>query len=218
MKRRLHRIGWFALGLMLMAGCRVDPAQAPPEKLQVPPGYVNQLQVEVDDRVLSFGPFVGYYFKPLSANDLERLDFICFNERSFYTRGLPANARLFEGKARWQRLPDAQMPVPGRNGRIVPVFFSEAPGAWLQSRPEPHSDYVHFHSAYDGRGAVRYGYWLKHVALAEFTYDMGGRVTQDSPLYHEVAIRAGQEVCTNHRIRPRSRQLSMEGGTYATDQ
>jgi len=43
-----------------------------------------------------------------------------------------------------------------------------------------------FHSAYDGRGAVRYGYWLAHTAKSRFTYDMGRRVDQTSPLYDPV--------------------------------
>ena len=30
------------------------------------------------------------------------------------------------------------------------------------------------------------GYWLRHVAVSEFTYDMGGRVGKESPLYHRV--------------------------------
>jgi hypothetical protein len=147
---------------------------------------VDRLQIDVGDRVLRFGPFVGYYFRPQTPGDLSRLDFICLNERSFYTRDLPPNTRLFEGQARWQRLPDPGIPVPADNRRIVPVFFSQAPAAWLAARPHPQEAYVHFHSAYDGRGAVRYGYWLRHIALERFTYDMGGRVKPDSSLYHKV--------------------------------
>lgn len=32
----------------------------------------------------------------------------------------------------------------------------------------------------------RHGYWLRHVGAAEFIYDMGGRVSSDSILYHRV--------------------------------
>lgn len=182
--RRLNLIV-FVLWIVLM-GCQADRSEHPSEQPPVPRGYVNRLQISVDDRVLSFGPFVGYYFKPHSAGDMRRLDFICFNERSFYTRDLPPHARLFEGQARWQRLPDHEIPIPVDNQRIVPVFFSRAPEAWLVNRPHPQDTYVHFHSAHDARGAVRYGYWFRHIALERFTYDMGGRVTSDSPLYHEV--------------------------------
>jgi hypothetical protein len=131
---------------------------------------------------------VGYYFKPAAAGDFSRLDFICFNERSFYTNDLPANARLFEGQAQLRRLTESGQPVPAPsdNERIVPVFFKQAPNAWLRTRPLPLDEYLHFHSAYDDVGAVRYGYWLRHVARAAFTYDMGGRVHSGSPLYHEV--------------------------------
>jgi hypothetical protein len=31
------------------------------------------------------------------------------------------------------------------------------------------------------------GYWLIHEATASFTYDMGGRVTPESPLFHETS-------------------------------
>jgi hypothetical protein len=130
---------------------------------------------------------VGYYFKPSPGGDLSRLDFICFNERSFYTNDLPANALLYKGSALWQRLPDEHGAIPAADGRrIRPVFFSQAPNAWLDSRPSPQDGYVHFHSAHDERGAVYYGYWLRHAAQARFTYDMGGRVSRDSPLYHRV--------------------------------
>ena len=40
---------------------------------------------------------------------------------------------------------------------IQPVFFSQAPDAWLSSRPSPQDAYVHFHSTHDrrGRGVLR---------------------------------------------------------------
>lgn len=182
------RAGWIAILLCLtLAACPGGSGQTPPEKPAVPRGYVDRLEIQVNDRVLSFGPFVGYYFKPADAGDLRGLDFICFNERSFYTRDVPAMTALFEGQAVWRRLPETGRAVPSAEGRrIVPLFFEDAPPAWRDSRPEPRDEYRHFHSAYDARGAVRYGYWLRHVALAAFTYDMGGRVGTDSPLYHEV--------------------------------
>lgn len=174
------------LGLVL-AGCPGGAADGTTGTPSVPRGYVNRLEIQVDGRVLSFGPFVGYYFKPAATGDLRGLDFICFNERSFYTRDVPANTALFEGQAVWRRLPEAGRPVPPADGRrIVPVFFETAPAAWRATRPEPREEFRHFHSAHDARGAVRYGYWLRHVALTRFAYDMGGRVDQHSPLYHRV--------------------------------
>jgi hypothetical protein len=188
MRQPLIKRGWIALGLTLaLAACQPDPGHTPPKQPPVPRGYLDRLEIQVDDRVLAFGPFVGYYFKPSSGGDLKRLDFICFNKDSFYTRDLPANTLLYTGKARWQRLPKAHTAMPGADGRrIVPLFFSQAPEAWRKARPVPQQDYLHFHSAYDGRGAVRYGYWLRHTAKARFTYDMGGRVAPDSALYHLV--------------------------------
>ncbi len=185
MMRRQINWGWIIVGLVL-AACQMETEEAPHDKPALPSGYVSRIEIQVDDRVLSFGPFVGYYFKPSSGEDLYLLDFVCFNERSFYTRDLPANTLLYKGQARWQRLPDTEDPLPTGNERIIPVFFTQAPKAWLNSRPDPKEEYVHFHSAYDGRGAVRYGYWLRHVAQVAFTYDMGGRVSQGSPLYHMV--------------------------------
>jgi len=192
MAPRRIRYCWAALLFLAWGGCQADPPETPAEKPSVPHGYVRQLEVQVDDRIFSFGPFVGYYFKPARNGDLTRLHFICFNERSFYTRDLPPNARLFEGEAQWRQLADNGHPIPAAEGRrIVPVFFPDAPDEWVDSRPNPKDAYLHFHSAYDGGGAVRYGYWLRHVALDAFTYDMGGRVTSDSPLYH--AVRPGPD-------------------------
>lgn len=151
----------------------------------VPRGYVSQIRVEQKDRILNFGPFVGYYFRPETRGDFTRLKFVCFNERSFYTKDLPANARLFEGTAVLARLPDADFTLPD-SARINPVYFSEAPSPWIDSRPEPRDEFLHFHSCYDVRGPVLTGYWLRHEAVSEFTYDMGGRVDRESPLYHEV--------------------------------
>lgn len=172
---------------LVFAGCSDGSSGTPSEMPEVPRGYVNRLEIQVDGRVLSFGPFVGYYFKPAGRGDLQGLEFICFNERSFYTRDVPVNTRLFEGQAVWRQLPETDRPVPDADGnRMVPVFFEAAPAAWRDARPEPREEYRHFHSAHDAGGAVRYGYWLRHVALARFIYDMGGRVDTGSPLYHSV--------------------------------
>jgi hypothetical protein len=129
---------------------------------------------------------MGYYFKPVDPGDLSRLRFVCFNEAGFYTKDMPDNSRIFEGEARLARLPDTGTPLP-QNGRISPMFFKDAPKAWRSSRPEPRDEFVHFHSCYDSQGPVRLGFWLRHRALGVFTYDMGGRVGQDSPLYHRAA-------------------------------
>ena len=179
---------WIATALCLvLVACSGGSGKTSAEKPPVPRGYVDRLEIQVADRLFSFGPFVGYYFKPAPQGEFEQLDFICFNERSFYTRDLPANTALFEGQAIWRRLPEADRSIPPAEGRrIVPVFFDEAPQAWRDSRPAPGEEFLHFHSAYDGRGAVLYGYWLRHVSLARFTYDMGGRVAATSPLFHEV--------------------------------
>ncbi|MFW6297614.1 MAG: hypothetical protein ACOC03_03840 [Desulfosalsimonas sp.] len=153
--------------------------------LDVPRGYVSEVQVEDGDRLLHFGPFVGYYFKPETPGDFTRLEFVCFNERSFYTKDVPENAKLYEGTAVLTHLPSADFEIP-ESSRINPVYFSEAPAGWLETRPEPKDAFVHFHSCYDAQGAVLAGYWIKHDAVAEFTYDMGGRVDPDSSLYHKV--------------------------------
>lgn len=178
-----------AIGLALLAGlmggvsCRRGPV--PDEPHVVPRGYLAVLQLDHEGRRLGFGPFVGYYFKPDRPGRLEALSFVCFNERQFYTRDLPATARLFQGTAVLTTLPDTGRDLP-RGSRINPVFFPDAPEAWRRSRPTSPEGYVHFHSCYNAAGPVRTGYWLRHVALTGFTYDMGGRVGPDSPLHHEV--------------------------------
>lgn len=187
LKRPAPRIGLSILLGLILASCSGGSDVTSSSSPKIPRGFVNRLEIQVGARVLSFGPFVGYYFKPSGGGDLQTLDFICFNERSFYTRDVPADTPLFEGQAVWRQLPETGRPVPAADGRrIVPVFFEAAPAAWRDSRPEPREEYRHFHSAHDARGAVHYGYWLRHVALARFTYDMGGRVDQGSPLYHHV--------------------------------
>ncbi|MCL7488451.1 MAG: hypothetical protein M8357_09795 [Desulfobulbaceae bacterium] len=176
-----------ALALVLISvlcSCRtVEPEQ---EKVHVPTGYYATLEVLHEGRLYRFGPFVGYHFRPREPTDLTRLDFLCFNERNFYTRDLPAGALLFTGEARLTELPAADLKIPQGNGRIIPIFADSIPDQWLATRPDPQDEYRHFHSCHDDRGAVLIGYWLRHVGEKTFTYDMGGRVDKDSPLYHRV--------------------------------
>lgn len=77
-------IAAFGILCLFAQGCEKSGTNAPAP--DVPRGYVSEIQVEVRDRLLNFGPFVGYYFKPEAPGDFTRLTFICFNERSFYTR------------------------------------------------------------------------------------------------------------------------------------
>lgn len=174
---------WFGLA---MTGCGPgNQTGTDPQVLNVPRGYVSVLEIEKEDRLLGFGPFVGYYFKPETPDDLDLVHFVCFNERSFYSSDMPANSKLFEGIAKLTDLADTGKALPD-NDRINPIFFPEAPSQWLESQPEPKDEFVHFHSCYDARGPVLTGYWFLHVATAAFTYDMGGRVGPDSPLFHKV--------------------------------
>ena len=169
-------------GLILMlTGCQDGPALD--NQPQVPRGYYAQLEIIHNGQQQTFGPFVGYYFKPVKPDNLEHLSFICFNERGFYTDQLHDGALLFTGDAVLTTLPDSQTrPYPEQ--RINPVFFESAPREWLASRPEPQEEYVHFHSAYNSQGAVLTGYWLRHRAKQPFTYNMGGRLNERSPLFH----------------------------------
>jgi hypothetical protein len=170
---------------LLLAGCK---SQGPPDNdgPDIPRGYRSTVQIHVDGRRLSFGPFVGYYFRPDDPHDLGVLRFVCFNERSFYTTSVAPDTLLYEGKAIQKTLPEAGYGIP-HQARINPVFFEDAPAAWRQTRPAPSNAYVHFHSCYSGRGAARTGYWLSHRALTNFVYDMGGRTGLESPLYHVVS-------------------------------
>nr|WP_320009643.1 hypothetical protein [uncultured Desulfobulbus sp.] len=152
----------------------------------VPRGYQQTVEIQVADQVLSFGPFVGYYFKPTQVPDTSRLEFLCFNERGFYTKDKPANTLLYSGSAVFQVLESSLQPIPMTGQRIVPLFFADAPEPWKQARPEPQEMFIHFHSAHNAQGAVYAGFWLAHQAEATFTYDMGGRIGPQSPLYHTV--------------------------------
>lgn len=170
-------VGW------LLSGCPAPHPDSVP--LDVPHGYVNRLWFHAEGVRVGFGPFVGYYFKPADPGKLTDLSFRCYNERQFYTSDLPANALLYEGTAVRATLPPEGV-IPEGSARIRPAFFQDAPKSWIQTRPGPKDEYLHFHSGYSGAGAARTGYWLRHVAVADFTYDMGGRVKQTSTLHHEV--------------------------------
>jgi len=164
----------------------------------VPHGYVAGLEVTWDGRRYGFGPFVGYYFRPDDPADLTRLRFLCYNERGFYASDAPENALLYEGEARLARLPDAGFSLPAEGGRIRPVLFADVPAPWLAARPEPQAEFVHFHSAYDATGPALVGYWLRHESRLHFTYDMGGRVGPEGPLYHPV--RPGPDLSFAHLV------------------
>jgi hypothetical protein len=153
--------------------------------LEVPRGYVDRLEINHGGSILKFGPFVGYYFKPQNIDDLTRLTFLCYNKDSFYTKDLAENALLFKGDAVFKELSDTGFSLPSEN-RINPVFFSDVPGVWLEQRPKPKNEYLHFHSCYDSQGPVLAGYWIRHTSEKTFTYDMGGRIGKESPLYHAV--------------------------------
>ena len=170
-------------GIAALFACSPGPGEV---ELRVPRGHSSRLELAIDGRLHGFGPFVGYYFRPDDPRDLGRLRFLCFNERGFYASDAAVNALLYEGEARLARLPSEDFPVPRGEDRIQPVFFTEAPAAWLATRPDPAEEFVHFHSAYDATGPALAGYWLRHVAVASFTYDMGGRVCPGGPLHHVV--------------------------------
>jgi hypothetical protein len=159
--------------------------------VETPRGYYSQLEFIYQGEQLSFGPFVGYYFKPDNGDDLAQLEFRCYNERQFYTDQLPADALLFKGVALLSSLPKVRA-LPHSNARIEPVFFPQAPPEWLQSRPNPQKQFVHFHSAYDSSGPSYSGYWLRHQPVSSFIYNMGGRVGENSPLYHRATPDAPQ--------------------------
>lgn len=172
-----------------MSGCRSDQGTdvASDGVISVPHGYMARLEQVHDGRMIGFGPFVGYYFRPEDPGDLSRLRFVCFNENRFYSSDMPDGAKLYEGTAVRTTLPRAEGVIPAQ-ARINPVFFEETPEAWRDTRPEPRDEFVHFHSCYDAAGPVLTGYWIRHVAVSDFnfTYDMGRRVGKESPLYHRV--------------------------------
>ncbi|MEE4356181.1 MAG: hypothetical protein V2I97_06900 [Desulfococcaceae bacterium] len=172
----------------VMSGCRSDKGTdgSSDGPVTIPHGYMARLEQVHDGRMIGFGPFAGYYFRPDDPGNLSRLRFVCFNENRFYSSDMPDGAKLYEGTAVRTTLPRTDALIPAQD-RINPVFFPEAPEAWRSTRPEPRDEFVHFHSCYNGTGPVLTGYWIRHVAVSEFTYDMGGRVGKESPLYHRVS-------------------------------
>ena len=132
-------------GVYLMiaaAGCNGDrPTDRVP--LEIPRGYVDRLYIDTPDGMYFFGPFVGYYFKPIAPSDRTRLRFVTFNEGHFYTLDLPDNAKLYHGEARLVHLSQTDHELPRKN-RINPVFFDQAPDQWLNSRPAPQDQFSTF--------------------------------------------------------------------------
>jgi hypothetical protein len=187
---------------LVAAGCapRVEEAATPAATAPaitapaVPHGYSARLLISDGGQLYRFGPFVGYYFRPIERGDFSEVEFVCFNEDGFYTDDLPAGAKLFTGRGVMRRLEPVEGAMPDEGGRIRPVFFDAAPEPWLADRPEPQDEFVHFHSTYNASGATWLGYWLRHRAVAEFTYDMGGRLSPDSPLYHHVTPGVDRDV------------------------
>ena len=174
-----------AVLILVLAACSVESPQH--AKPKVPRGYSAVLHILVNGQQLGLGPFVGYYFRPKDPTDLSHLTFVCFNEQQFYTKNLPDGAQLYEGEAIQVTLPsDGILPEPAAE-RIHPVFEKDIPKAWLSTRPFPQDEFIHFHSCYNAVGPVLTGYWIRHVAVASFTYDMGGRVGAGSILYHQVS-------------------------------
>jgi len=181
--RTSPKLNFIAVLLLLLVACNGSQSSTP---TKVPRGYFSVLRMVENGRQIHFGPFVGYYFKPENPNDLSRLAFICLNERQFYTKDLLNGALLYEGEAIRTFLPPI-ISIPQSNGeRILPIFEDRIPDAWLATRPEPQNEFIHFHSGYNASGPVFTGYWLRHQAIAAFTYDMGGRVGPQSTLYHRV--------------------------------
>ncbi|MFN2256849.1 MAG: hypothetical protein ABR516_00010 [Desulfuromonadaceae bacterium] len=168
------------LGILLGG---VTPGHATDDVLR---GYYTQLEIAHQGRTLKFGPFVGYYFKPVSGADTSQLKFRCYNTDQFYTDELPPEALLFKGEAHLTTLPEVHL-IPNSGQRITPVFAAETPSAWQETRPQPQDEFRHFHSTYDYSGATYTGYWLRHKSVTDFVYNMGGRLSDDSPLYHQVS-------------------------------
>lgn len=169
--------------LIFISGC--DSNQAQTVGLDIPRGYVSTLEIEKNGQLIRFGPFEGYYFKPDAPENFSRLNLVCFNEKSFYTRDLPENSLLFKGEAVMTTLENLDVKKQGER-RIFPIFFKDAPDQWTRKRPYPIDEFVHFHSCYDAAGPVLTGYWIRHRGVVAFTYDMGQRVNKKSLLYHRV--------------------------------
>lgn len=179
---------WWLLLCLLLA---LPAATIAENRLEPPRGYYRQLEFVYHGQRLSFGPFIGYFFKPQDGDNLTRLDVLSYNERQFYTDQLPTDSLLFKGEAVLATL-DRVRAIPPAEQRITPIFFDQAPPQWLQGRPTPQEQFIHFHSAYDHNGAVYTGYWLRHQPVSTFTYNMGGRVGKSSPLYHQAEPGAPQ--------------------------
>ena len=102
----------------VMSGCRSDQERIGGDGssgggITIPHGYMARLEQVHEGRLIGFGPFVGYYFRPEDPRDLGRLSFVCFNEKRFYSSDMPDGAKLYEGTALLVTLPSADIVIPG---------------------------------------------------------------------------------------------------------
>jgi len=112
----------------VMSGCRSDQGTdgSSGGLAVVPHGYMARLEQVHDGRMIGFGPFVGYYFRPEDPEDLSWLRFVCFNENRFYSSGIPDGAKLYEGTALRATRPGSMSPSPPMKGSIR-YFFRKRP-------------------------------------------------------------------------------------------
>lgn len=184
--RGVKRVWVWALWACMFLGIPAGGLAQAEEGDPVPRGALQELIVEHQGQIYTFGPFVGYFFWPRKPGEVHKLRFVCMNDNQFYTKDMQAGALLFQGEAVFTCLPQNAVPRSAPGERMKPVFARDIPETWLSTRPEPSAEYRHFHSAHNAQGAVSCGYWMRHRSEHFFTYDMGGRVGPKSPLYHRV--------------------------------
>ena len=113
-------------------GCRSVKGESesdsiPDGVVAIPHGYMARLEQVHDGRMIGFGPFVGYYFRPETPRDLSRLSFVCFNEKRFYSSDMPDSAKLYEGTALLVTLPSADIVIPPPRTESIRYFFRKHP-------------------------------------------------------------------------------------------
>ena len=176
----------------------------------VPRGYMARLEQVHDGRMIGFGPFVGYYFRPEDPRDLSRLKFVCFNENRFYSSDMPDGAKLYEGTAVRATLPQADITIPAQE-RINPVFFRKRPRPGATRGRASGTSLSIFTARLQRCGTSADRILASPCGVLPISPMTWGTGREREPTVSSGPQRAGPGLRQDHRIRPGARKGRLNG-------
>lgn len=164
--------------------CRAWAASAPPvDPHGPPPGWSRTIAVQRAGGELAFGPIDGHYWRRTGSDTVCGLH---YNAGRGTASQAPDGRLLYfvEGRLAHLPIPVDQVPQPVGDQRVVQQLTGDVPRTWLGAPMPP--GFVYWHGTYDvkARRATATGFWLRHIAVRSFTFDMGG--DRGYPFTHRV--------------------------------